>query len=189
MKLDCKGFFHDCEIAVAKNLVNEFRQVQPCLQQEGFEDLLQECLIHWLFVRDGYDPTREASQQTYMGRVLRNKLTDIVREQEADKRKISHLTLSLDEPLRDGNDSDTLTDTIPETQPASILQIGLKIDLLRILEKLTPKQQELCHLLGPGGLSIKEASECLETPRSTIYDEIKRIRKIFSKEGLGEYLD
>jgi len=180
--------FEDWEIAVAKNLVNEFRQMRPCLQREESEDLIQECLTHWFFVRTGYDSGREASKQTYMGRVLRNKLTDIVREQEADKRKISHLAVSLDGPLGDHDDSDALEDSIADRRPAPYLQIELKIDLSKVLQKLSGKQQKLCHLLGPSGFSIKEASEYLNTPRTTIYDEIERIRKIFVKEGLEEYL-
>jgi RNA polymerase sigma factor (sigma-70 family) len=189
MKLDYKGLFSDWEIAVAKNLIIEFRETQPCLQRKGFDDLLQECLTHWFFVRTGYDSGREASQQTYMGRVLRNKLTDIVREQETDKRKISHLAISLDGPLGDHDDSDALEDSIADTQPAPYLKIELKIDLSKVLQKLSGKQQKLCHLLGPSGLSIKEASEYLNTPRTTIYDEIKRIRKIFVKGGLEEYIE
>jgi RNA polymerase sigma-70 factor (ECF subfamily) len=188
MKLNYKGLFSDWEIAVAKNLITKFRETQPCLQREGVDDLLQECLTHWFFVRTGYESGREASKQTYMGRVIRNKLTDIVREQEADKRKISHLTFSLNEPLGDHDDSDALEDSIADKQPAPYLQFELKIDLNKVLEKLSGKQQKLCHLLGPSGLSIKEASEHLNTPRTTIYDEIERIRKIFVKEGLEEYL-
>lgn len=57
-----------------------------------------------------------------------------------------------------------------------------------VLQKLTPKQKELCLLLGEKGLTVKEASEYLKTPRSTIYDELKRIRTIFMKEGLEDYL-
>jgi RNA polymerase sigma-70 factor (ECF subfamily) len=123
-----------------------------------------------------------------MGRVVRNKLNDLVRERQAYKRRISHLATSLDEPLGDDDDSDALGETIPDTQPAPILQIELKIDLSKVLEKLSPKQKQLSELLAEGGLSIKEASEVLETPRATIYDEIKRIRTLFLKEGLEDYL-
>jgi RNA polymerase sigma-70 factor (ECF subfamily) len=180
--------FEDWEIAVAKNLVNEFRETQTCLQREDFEDLIQECLTHWFFVKDSYDATREASAQTFMGRVIRNKLTDLVREQKADKRKVSHLAGSIDEHLGNDDDDAVLEDKIANKHQVPILEIQLKIDLSKVLQKLTPKQKELCHLLGPVGLSIKEASECLKTPRTTIYDEIKRIRTLFLKEGLGEYL-
>jgi predicted DNA-binding protein YlxM (UPF0122 family) len=46
----------------------------------------------------------------------------------------------------------------------------------------------LCLLLGEEGLSIKEAAEQLQIPRGTLYEEIKRIRKVFADHGLGDYL-
>jgi len=188
-----RGLFQDWEIAVAKKLVNEFQGKWRCLEREDFDDLLQECLIHWFFAKDDYDSTREASQKTFMGRIIRNKLTDLVRERESDKRKIAHLTVSLDEPLGDDEDSPALIDkideqTISDTAPNPFLEIQLKIDLSKALQKLTPTQKELCFLLGEKGLTVKEASEYLKTPRSTIYDELKRIRTIFMKEGLEDYL-
>lgn len=188
MKQNCKGLFQDWEIAVAKNLVNEFRDTQPCLQRESFEDLLQKCLVHWFFVKNGYEPTRGASPQTFMGRVIRNKLTDLVREHQADKRKLNHLAISLDEPMGNDEDSHTLEDTIADTHPPPILQVELKIDLSNVLQRLDPHKRQLCNLIGKKGFGIKEASDQLGMPRSTIYDEIKRIRAIFLKEGLEEYL-
>lgn len=185
-------FFQDWEIAVAKKLVNEFQGKRTCLEREGSDDLLQECLTHWYFAKDEYDPAREASQKTFMGRIIRNKLTDLVRERESDKRKVAHLTVSLDAPLGENEDSPTLIGKIDEAatnaSPDPFLEIQLKIDVLKALQKLTPQQKELSHLLGEKGLTVKEISEYLKTPRSTIYDELKRIRTIFTKEGLADYL-
>ena len=48
--------------------------------------------------------------------------------------------------------------------------------------------QRLCQLLGEEGLSIKEAAERLRIPRGTLYEEIKRVRRIFDQQGLGNYL-
>lgn len=193
MSQNYRGPFQDWEIAVAKKLINEFQEKWSCLEREDFDDLLQECLTHWYFAKDDYDPGREASQKTFMGRIIRNKLTDLVREREADKRKIAHLSISLDKPLGDNEDSPALIDKIDEgsINDAShnhFLEIQLKIDLSKALQKLIPKQKELCLLLGEKGLTVKEASEYLKTPRSTIYDELKRIRTIFMKEGLEDYL-
>jgi DNA-directed RNA polymerase specialized sigma24 family protein len=56
------------------------------------------------------------------------------------------------------------------------------------MSRLTPEQRRLCDLLGAQGLSIKEASEKLRIPRATLYEEIKRIRKIFALHGLDDYL-
>lgn len=193
MNLHYRGLFHDWEIAVAKKLVEEFRRRWKCLCREDFEDLLQECLTHWYFTRDDYKPKQGASQKTFMARIIRNKLTDLVRERETDKRKMAYLTASLDDPLGENEGDRTLFDKVDEstaadTPPDHFLGIHLRIDLSETLQKLTPQQRRLCHLLGENGLTVKEISEYLKTPRSTIYDEIERIRRIFMKEGLRDYL-
>ncbi|MBM3451494.1 MAG: sigma-70 family RNA polymerase sigma factor, partial [Armatimonadetes bacterium] len=54
--------------------------------------------------------------------------------------------------------------------------------------QLTLRQRRLCALLGEEGLTIKEAAERLRIPRGTLYEEIKRIRKVFAEHGLGDYL-
>ena len=188
-----KGLFEDWEIAVTIKLVNEFQRNWPCLQREEFEDLLQECLTHWLFNKDSYDPTEGASKKTYMGRIVRNKLRELVRDRETDKRKIAYIAISVDEPLEGDASPFTLIDMISEYKPTSVvpdpsLEILSRIDISTALEKLTPNQKLLCSLLHEEGFTVTELSEYLKTPRSTLYDEIKRIRKIFMKEGLGEYL-
>jgi RNA polymerase sigma factor (sigma-70 family) len=193
MSQNYKDLFNDWEIAIAKKLVWEFKENWKCLEKEDFEDLLQECLIHWLFARDTYDKTREASQKTYMGKVTRNKLTDLIRERDADKRKIDQFSSSLDEPTGNEDDSPTLIEKIAEKEAgdkpsSSLTQTQLKLDLSQALHKLTPKQQKICHLLGEEGLNVKQVSESLKTPRSTIYDEIKRIQKIFINHNLKDYL-
>ena len=43
------------EIAVAKKLIGEFRRRSRSLNREDFDDLLQECLTHWLEVRQKLD--------------------------------------------------------------------------------------------------------------------------------------
>lgn len=189
--LSYRGLFQDWEVAVAKNLVNEFKENWRCLDSDGFEDLLQECLTHWLFAKDRYDPSAEASEKTFMGRVVRNKLNDIVKGYERLCRRDSQNTASLDEPLFDEEDSTTLSDVVTDKNLDSDPQdqVGLKTDLSQAYRHLTPKQKKLCDLLGREGLSIKEASEVLETPRGTIYEEIKRIKVIFHKQKLHEYLE
>ena len=189
MKQDYKGLFGDEEVAVAKHLVKEFRETRSCLRRDDAEDLLQECLIHWLSIRDGYDPARGASHNTFMGRVVRNKLRDFIREREADKRKLTYTAVSLSQPSADDEDSAISEVKLADERPSGYSQVSLRMDLTEALRKLTPKQRKLCHLLKDDGLNIKEVSQCLDTPRSTIYDELKRIRKIFLKEGLDEYLE
>ena len=65
--------------------------------------------------------------------------------------------------------------------------IDKRIDIDNVMRKLSPTQKQICNLL-MSEPTIAKISKCLETPRSTIYDEIKRIRMIFEDAGLKDYL-
>ena len=129
----------------------------------------------------------------YMAQVLRNKLTDWVRELCADKRAGDLHTVSLDASFDGSEDGITLAESLDALESA---QAGLdfeahhhtRMDLLRALALLNPAQQRLCLLLGEEGLSVKQAAERLGIPRGTLYEEIKRIRTVFADRGLDNYL-
>ena len=193
--LNYDGFFRDWEIAIAKKLVNQFRKKNTCLKRGEFNDLLQEVLIHWYLNKDKYNSNRDASERTFMAKVVKNKITDILREAIADKRTLNYQTISLDQPLRDDENCSTLSDVVSEDDILSssntinpFLKIQLKVDLSRAIPKLNSRQKKICNLILSEDLKVSELSQCLSTPRSTIYDEIKRIRKIFEKERLEDYL-
>jgi len=187
--LNYGGLFESWELAVAKKVINDYRKERKCLEREGFDDLLQECLIHWLDVRDRYDPGRGASKKTYMAGVVGNVLGQIAIKAKTDKRKTIYESVSLDEPLSDEADAPTLKDKIPQSNDA-LPQINseLKIELSKAYQKLTPQQQELCKLLGEEGMSINEACKHFGKHRSNIYRDVLRIRKLFEEEGLKDYL-
>ncbi len=193
--LNYEGFFQSWEIAIAKKLVNQFMEKYMCLKREEFNDILQEVLTHWYLNKDKYNSNRDASEKTFMAKVVRNKLIDILREAKTDKRTLNYQTISLDQPLDDDENCPTLSDVISEDDilPSSntlspFLKILLKIDLSRAILKLNSRQKKICNLIISKDLNVSELSQCLSTPRSTIYDEIKRIRKIFEKEQLKDYL-
>ena len=193
MSCNYRGDFEDWEIRIVSKLIRQFQRRWTCLDREGFEDLLQECLCHWHFSKNSYDPQGEASQKTFMARIIANKLMDLVRERETAKRKMGHLAMSLDDPPGADEDSSALIGSVHHgltdgfrLDPSK--QIELKLDISITLCRLTPHQRELCHLLGEGDLTVKEVSTRLKVPRSSIYDEIKRIRSIFRREHLDEYL-
>lgn len=186
-----KGLFEDWEVGIATNAIERLRKDWACLRMEGFEDLIQECLIHWHFSKDDYDPLAGTNRRTFMVRVVEHKLRHIIEKLTAGKRKASIDNISLDERISDEEDSPTNLDQLPvDEEYFSNLRLSaeLKIDLSRTYQKLSPKQRELCRLLGQEGLSIQEASQVLKTPRGTLYEDIKRIKAIFQKENLHEYL-
>lgn len=182
------------EIAVTKKLVGQFRRRSRSLAREEFDDLVQECLAHWIVVRRKLSPDPGAPPTAYMSQVIRNKLTDLIREQAAEKRAGEQEPLSLDAALDGSDDGLTLADLLADDESARLDEVvavdhhHARIDIGRALARLTPIQRQLCLMLGEEGLSIKEAAERLRIPRGTLYEEIKRIRRVFADQGLGDYL-
>jgi RNA polymerase sigma factor (sigma-70 family) len=185
--------FQDWEIAIAKKLVNDHIRKWECLRLVDFEDILWECLSHWHMVKGTYSGEKNASCRTYMGRIIRNKLRDIIRRQTAVKREICQHSISINKIIGEDMDSPTLLEQLSSEPPANSSyspggEFDKRIDLENVMRRLNPKQKRLCELL-MAEPTITQISKCLETPRSTIYDEIERIRKIFENTGLKDYLE
>jgi RNA polymerase sigma factor (sigma-70 family) len=174
--------FADWEMAIAKSLVRKFQEDYTWLKGLEFDDLLQECLFHWYLHRSSYREEKGASIKTYMAKILKNKLQLILREQQADKRKAIHEAKSLDEPV--GDDETTLADLIADEK--LLAGDAIRLDVEAVLLTMTPLQQEVCKLLAQE-YPVKRVAELLGKPRSTIRDEIQRIRDIFSRKGLKDY--
>jgi RNA polymerase sigma factor (sigma-70 family) len=177
------GLFADWEIAVAKQVISHFQTSYPWLKGLDFEDLLQECLIHWYLNRAKFQKERGASIKTFMARILTTQLQLILREQMTDKRKTFHMTESLEKPL--GEDETPVLDIIPDAVDG--LDLSLRLDIESVRMTLTPRQQEICDLLGQD-FAVKKIAEMLGKSRRTIRDEIQRIGEIFSRKGLKDYL-
>ena len=183
------------EIAVTKKLVDEFRRRSRILAREEFDDLVQECLVHWIAVRSKLVPGSNGPPVAYMSQVLRNKFVDSMRQQAADKRRGGLEMRSLDAAADDSEDGMLLSELIAVSGHfEAAYQVGSdrhhsRIDVRRALSKLTPARQRLSVMLGVHGLSIKEAAEQLRIPRSTLYEEIKRIRQVFIDHRLDDYLE
>ncbi|MFO7543362.1 MAG: sigma-70 family RNA polymerase sigma factor [Thiobacillus sp.] len=182
------------EIAVTKKLVNEFRRRYRTLAREEFDDLVQDCLAHWIVVRQKLRPDPNNPPVSYMAQVIRNKLTDLAREKSADKRAGDLDALSLDATIDGSEDGMTFGELLADAESKAggdhqgVDRQHARIDVGRALEQLTPAQRRLCLMLGDEGLLIKEAAERLRIPRGTLYEEIKRIRKVFADHGLDDYL-
>ena len=182
------------EVAVTKKLVGKFRLQSRSLERETFDDLMQECLTHWIVARRKLDPDPGGPPVAYLTGVVRNKLLDLAREREAEKRHGDLETVSLDQPLGESKDAPSLAEVLDGTDGTeadrddALDARDAQIDLARALRKLTDAQRRLCQLLGEEGPPIKEASERLRIPRGALYEEIKGMRKVFADHGLDDYL-
>ena len=193
MAHDYRGLFERWELAIAGKLVREFHATSRALQRDELDDLLQEVLLHWYHARASHDPMGKASIRTYMARVVRNKLIDLIRERESDKEKVNILA-DPTEITHDGEPGSTTDDAggdLPEPEEAREhrdAEQSLQLDLARALAHLTPRQRALCQLLLEEDTSMVEASQRLGVPRTTLYEELRHIRTVFKALGLDAYL-
>ena len=170
-------------------LVRAAQREFVCLKNEGFDDLLQECLIHWFFIKDQYRPEAGASEHTFLNRVTRHKLADIMRIKGANKRKVFYMSESLD-AMADDEESISAKEKIlmvEEQVVSKLTAADLPDALSRATANLSFRQKQLCRFLMEG-MSIAKAGEKMCIPRTTLNEEVKRIREVFLKEGLEEYL-
>ncbi len=181
------GLFENWEIGVATKVVREFKTQWKCLQVVDEEDLLQECLTHWIFSKDKFDPEAGAKRNTFMARIVSRKLMDIVRKQSSDKRKVAYHSSSIDQPLNNDEENSSLLEVLA-SDVDSKAQIELRFALERALPLLTASQRELCEFLQAGEVRIEDLATKMGVERTTIYREIRRIRKVFEDEGLKTFL-
>jgi len=178
--------FSPREIGVARTVVSSFLKLHPTFRGYDFKDLLQECLLHWLARRHLYKPDLGASSSTFMGKILRRKLLDILAEEMTHKRRLNQIAEPL-EPPPDSDQDDKKPVPPSLAVPPQIPHLHLRLSVESVLAVLHPDQVKLCELLKEG-MNVSEVSRAIGKPRPTIYDELKRIREIFHKEGLDDFL-
>jgi RNA polymerase sigma-70 factor (ECF subfamily) len=184
MRSSYSGAFADWEVAIARKLSSEFLARHSWIKGCDLDDIMQECLVQWYLARQTYREGKGTSPETYMAEVVKRRLQNILNRQLAEKRAVDRLSTSLDELLVEMESA--LKELTPESESTDS-GVWLQVDLERALSKLTAEQRRLCILLKQG-YGIKEIGGMLRKPRATIYEEIKRIRKIFTEAGLDEYL-
>jgi RNA polymerase sigma factor (sigma-70 family) len=182
------------EIGIVKRLVAERARHLDAPFAEDYDDLLQECLLQWVSVRQRWSVEAVADRKRLLTNVVRNRLNDLARQATAGKRFGGQVCLSLDAPLGDGEDADTLGETLTAEDcdlPAlgeRFESVEWRLDLVRALAELSPWQQRICELIAQGDLSMHEIAERLGIPRSTVYYHLQVIREQLAVFGLADYL-
>lgn len=170
-------------------MIKDAQRDYTCLRHESFDDLLQECLIYWFFVKDQYRPEAGASERTFLNRITRNKLADLARFEGRNKRRVFSMSESLD-AMDSDDESIGKKERILMVEEQTISKItaaDLPDAMARATADLSFRQKQLCRYLSEG-MSLVKAGEKMGIPRTTLQEEVKRIREAFRKEGLEEYL-
>lgn len=182
VRLHYGDLFQGWELTVARSAAHSFWRANAGLQ-EAFdrEDLVQECLIKWFATRDSYAEERGASPKTFMNIVVRNHLQGLARKADTDRRRINAEAVLFSHPIDDDR-------TVGDEVASQGDEPGLSRTLAEAIEDLSPRERQIIALLGAGHPKTAIAT-ALKVHRSTVVEDLKRIRKAFEHKGLKEYLE
>jgi RNA polymerase sigma factor (sigma-70 family) len=175
-----QGPLAEWEFIVARNWVRKFRYLVK--HEEEMEDLAQDVLMHWLEVRDQHDEKR-ALLKTFMNRVVMTRLLEIERYENANLRRINTEAKTFSTPTGEGT-------TIQDEADRASIRTGdddLTSDVRQTMESLNERERSVAEQLADGMSQVKIAKN-LGIHRSTVHEDVKRIRKLFIDSGLKEYI-
>lgn len=146
-------------------------------------------MIHWFFMKDQYRAESGASERTFLNRITRNKIVDLIRRRDANKRKVLYVSESIDEMDGDGKSINTKEKILMVEE-----QIVSEVSAANLPEAMTKatvgfsfRQKQICHHLAEGMSQVK-VGEVMKISRGVLRTEIKHIREAFRKAGLEEFL-
>jgi len=168
-------------------------------QQSGFnksdvEDIEQDLRLELLDRCASFDASR-ASFHTFAARVVDGKIAKLIRHRNAAPRDPRREQCSLQDEIVDGdgrvvNRSETISPADDYRRPSAEMpeheRVGLRCDLESLMASQTPRQRRLCQLLRT--MRLADAARILRVPRTTLHDDILKIRQRFEAAGLREYL-
>ncbi len=184
--------FQKWEIAVARNVVKQFQESCPSLRRDFIDDLAYECLCHWFSEKDKYDIHKIEKPKKFLAKIITNKLCDLVRRRTTEKRSGYFLSESLEQFIEDNPNSEYLADksTINHASQLAEKEVmgELRVKLDRVFKELTPQQKKVFLALRDEQLTITQISLRLKVHRSTVHNEINRMKELFENEGLREFM-
>ncbi|MGD0274601.1 MAG: sigma-70 family RNA polymerase sigma factor, partial [Syntrophales bacterium] len=158
-------------------------------------DLEQELIIDLLQRLPKYN-SEYAKRKTFIDRVVKHKIANLIEAQKAEVRDYRRCTFSLNDQI-EGEDGEEIEKIEVFDQEAYLGRTGrlslssaevrnLSIELNKVLKSLPPELRILCKRLETD--TITEISRGIGIPRATLYGLIKKLRAILKEAGLREYL-
>lgn len=160
------------------------------------EDLRQKLLLH-IFLKKKGGPTKVALRYSSpTAQILDNRIRDLIEQAQAKKREGDQKSDSLYMELGETDEGEPITHKDILGEDKSMSRTGkrrhaeeneIKLILSLAFDKLTPIQRRICRLLMKHK-TLEEIAQILGIKRPTLYLEFQRIRVVFNKEGLGQYI-
>lgn len=184
---------HDAELvriamAHAKGLIGNYGYTP-----DDADDLLQTLILAGLIALPRFDKSR-AKRSTYLYAVLRDKVADLARHAERQRRDRRKEAFSLDAEWPEDECGETLwadligvEDSLTEEGCSRRHRDdlhGLSMDVEEALADLPPNLRELCRLHSV--LDSEDARRAAGMAYSTHHRAIKRIRAFFERRGFSQ---
>jgi RNA polymerase sigma factor (sigma-70 family) len=183
--------FSDEELGVVMYLVHSYWRSNNCLRWVyEREELVQDCLIHWLDNRESYHAEMEVMRKTYMNVVVENYLRGRIRKRKAQKRRPGWEAILFSTPVADEEGTDLcLGDTLGGNQD---LEEDLATEeraaaIKNAMAELTNRQRRIAKAK-VDGTSMTAVAEELGITRDTVHRDLKRICKVFEDKNLKKFL-
>jgi RNA polymerase sigma factor (sigma-70 family) len=189
---------HDPDITDAF-CTNYIRRTAQALVDDGFyppgdlDDLVQELTLALFENQDDFDPQR-GRWSTFVKQVVRSRATSLTRKPEARRRREGTTFESLSTPITDEDGLPTeLGYTIREDQDLTNFgeayrsdedAVDLAHDLPVAIAKLPPDLRKICEALKT--TTVSELARQMKVPRSTLMEQVAKIRAAFERDGLRD---
>ena len=167
-----------------KHIRNTARRLARCRSIPGMdaEDIEQDLFLDLWHRRGAFDATK-ASFATFADRIVANRVATLT--SPTARRRAERQQVALDDYV-DGDQQQTLADTLADPAALSEVDQALTIDMTRFIAGLPPALQRCCTiLLTP---NRREASMEAGVHRSSVYESAHRLRKLAEAAGLREYI-
>jgi len=147
------------------------------------DDIEQDLFLDLWRRRGAFDPTK-ASFPTFVDRVVAHRVATLTYPTARLKAERRHAWI--DAPIEEDDGAATLADTLADPTAPTDISHGLALDMRRFVEGLTPALRRCCEiLLVP---NLKEAAAIAGLHRSSVYENMHRLRRMAAHAGLQEYL-
>ncbi len=167
------------------------------LTKEDLSDMEQELLLHIHRSRNVKKSWKQitASDRTILDRILDNKIRDLIDTHKSLKSQILRQaeSLSKEMPSAEGETSVTYETLLREEQSLgrmgmpSAQEDELRLALSLAAQELSVRQRKILAALKKSQ-SVSEAARALRMHRTTLVRELKRMREVFYRRELNEYI-
>jgi RNA polymerase sigma-70 factor, ECF subfamily len=163
--------------------------------ESDIEDLEQVMMLDVLCRLPKYD-SKKAKLSTFVSRILQHCIATIIVERQLYKRDLEQCSLSLNDLVKqtDGGIAERINaydieEYLKRTGRLSRTfedRLDISIDLEIVIASLPQELRTLCESLKSE--NVAEISRDSGIPRVTIYNRIKKLRKLLEDSGLSDYL-